>query len=100
MILGMEIERDRVKGRLKLIQMSYLQKMLKKFSFDGNAKVMSTPLDHHFKISAKMSHVSVEDREYMSKVLYANTVGSLILQRYIKDTVDVGLVFEKNGRNG
>ena len=54
-ILGMEIERDRVKGRLKLIQRSYLQKMLKKFSFDGNAKAVSTPLASHFKLSANMS---------------------------------------------
>ena len=35
-ILGMKIERDGMKRRLKLTQRSYLQKMLKKFSFDGN----------------------------------------------------------------
>ena len=77
-ILGMEIERDRVKGSLKLTQKSYLQKMLKKFSFDDNAKIVSTPLAPHFKLSALMSHVSVKDRDYMSKVLYASAVGSLI----------------------
>ena len=52
--------------------------MLKKFSFDGNAKAVSTPLAPHFKLSALMSPISVEDRDYMSKVPYASAVGSLI----------------------
>ncbi|XP_020250485.1 protein RETICULATA-RELATED 4, chloroplastic [Asparagus officinalis] len=77
-ILGMKIERDRVKGKLNLTQRGYLQKMLKKFSFDGNAKAVSTPLAPHFKLPAKMLPVSVENREYMSKVPYANTMGNLM----------------------
>ncbi|XP_020266109.1 LOW QUALITY PROTEIN: apyrase 2-like [Asparagus officinalis] len=36
----MEIERDRVKGSLRLTQKSYLQRMLKKCSFDRNAKAL------------------------------------------------------------
>ncbi|ONK76589.1 uncharacterized protein A4U43_C03F29880 [Asparagus officinalis] len=73
-ILGMEIERDMVKGSLELTQKSYLQKMLKKFSFDGNAKAVSTQLAPHFKFLALMSHVLVEDKDYMSKVPYASAV--------------------------
>jgi len=77
-ILGMEIERDRVKGRVSLNQKGYLQKFLQKFNIGDDAKTVSVPLAPHFKLSAKMSPKTVEDQEYMKNVPYANAVGSLM----------------------
>ena len=128
-ILGMEIERDRKRGRLCLSQKGYLKKMLQKFNFDSDAKEVNIPLAPHLKLSAKMSPKTVEEREYMTHVPYASAVGSLMyamvctrpdlsqavsmvsrymhdpgrghweavkwILRYIKGTVDEGLVFEK-----
>ena len=77
-ILGMEIERDRVKGRVSLNQKGYLQKLLQKFNICDDAKTVSVPLAPHFKLSAKMSPKTVEDREYMKNVPYARAVCSLM----------------------
>ena len=49
-ILRMEINRDRVLGRLWLSQHSYVKRVLEKFNMD-NAKPISTPLANHFKLS-------------------------------------------------
>ena len=49
-ILGMEIHRDQGNGRLWLTQRSYLEKIVELFGM-GNAKVVSTPLANHFKMS-------------------------------------------------
>ena len=49
-ILGMEIHRDRGNGRLWLTQRSYLEKIVEFFGM-GNAKVVSTALANHFKLS-------------------------------------------------
>ena len=51
-ILGMEIERDRVKGKVSQTQKAYLQKILQKFYIDSDAKSVSSLLDPHFKLSA------------------------------------------------
>ena len=41
-------------------------------------KSVSIPLTLHFKLKAIVSPTTVEEREYMSHVLYASTVGSLM----------------------
>jgi hypothetical protein len=43
-----------------------------------NEKPVSTPLAHHFKLSAKQCAESDDDLEYMSKVPYSSVVGSLM----------------------
>ena len=77
-VLGMEIERDRVKRRVSLTQKAYSQKMLQKFLIGDEIKSVSSPLALHFKLSAKMSLKTIDDREYMSHVSYASAVGSLM----------------------
>jgi len=56
----------------------YLEKVLQKFNINGDIKSVSTPLAPHFKLKAIMSPTIVEEREYLSHVLYATTVSSLI----------------------
>ena len=77
-ILGMKIERDRVKRRVSLTQKAYLQKVLQKFLIGDEAKSMSSPLTPHFKLSARMSPKTVDDREYMSHFSYVSAVSSFM----------------------
>ena len=64
-ILGMEIVRDRKKGRLCLMQRQYLEKVVAKFGME-NAKSVSSPLASHFKLSAMMALNSEEYVKYMA----------------------------------
>jgi len=74
-VLGMEIERDWKSGKISLTKKRYLKKVL---NINDDTKSVSTPLASHFKSKAIMSPTTVEEREYMTHVPYANTVGSLI----------------------
>ncbi|KAE8681667.1 GDSL esterase/lipase [Hibiscus syriacus] len=77
-ILGMEISRDKKLGRFCLSHKEYLRKVQKRFGMTEKSKPVSTPLAPHFKLGASMSPKDDEEREYMSKVLYASVVGSLM----------------------
>ncbi|KAL5850870.1 hypothetical protein ACOSQ4_008883 [Xanthoceras sorbifolium] len=133
-ILGMEISRDRKLGQLCLTQKQYLRKVLQRFGINDKSKPVNTPLAPHMKLSADLSPKNDAEREYMSKVPYANAVGSLMyamvctrpdisqavgvvsrymhdpgkghwqavkwILRYILNTVDVGLMFERDEKNG
>jgi ATP-binding cassette subfamily B (MDR/TAP) protein 1 len=76
-ILGMSISRDRSDGNLKLSQEKYIGKILNKFSLQ-DAKVRSTPLGSHFKLTREQSPKTDKDMEEMTKVPYASAVGSLM----------------------
>ena len=76
-ILGMEIHRNRVAGRLWLSQRSYVEKVLDRFNMK-NAKSVSTPLAHHFKLSSTQCPKTDDEIQEMSKVPYASAVGCLM----------------------
>jgi hypothetical protein len=76
-ILGMEISRDRKSGKLYLSQRGYIEKVLRRFNMH-NAKPVSTPLAAHFRLSSDLCLDSDSAIEYMSRVPYSNTVGSLM----------------------
>ena len=76
-ILGMRITRKRKNRKLTLFQGEYIEKLLKRFNMH-NAKPVSTPFASHFKLSKEMFPKTQEDMDYMSKVPYASTVGSLM----------------------
>ena len=44
----------------------------------NEAKLMSTPVGSHFKLSKEQSLKIEEERDHMSKVLYASAIGSLM----------------------
>ena len=52
-ILGMKICRDRNNKKLTLSQADYIMKVLQRFSME-NAKVVSTPLLGHLKLTKEM----------------------------------------------
>ncbi|KAH9790140.1 Integrase catalytic domain-containing protein [Citrus sinensis] len=77
-ILGMEICRDRARGKVSLSQKQYLKKVLQQFGMTEQTKSVSTPLASHFKLSAQLSPSTDAEREYMLQVPYSNAVGSLM----------------------
>jgi len=115
---------------VSLTQKGYLQKVLQRFNIEGDMKSVSTLLAPHFKLKTTMSPTTVEEREYMTRMLYASVVGSLMyvmvctrpdlsqavsminrymhdsrkshweavkwVLRYIKGTIDIELIFEKD----
>lgn len=73
-ILGMDIERDRAGGVLKLSQSRYIRKVLQVFRMDRPDSV-STPLGAYFKlVTVKEGDPKVGSEEYP----YANAVGSIM----------------------
>ena len=77
-VLDMEIDRDKKKSKVSLTQKGYLQKVLRKFNIQSDTKSFNTPLTPHFKLAVTLSLKSVEEREYMSHVLYASAMSSLM----------------------
>ena len=77
-ILGMEINRDRVKSTVHLTQKQYLERVLQRFNMNLKTKPVSTPMAPYFKLSALQSPKSDEEQDYMKNVLYASVVGSLM----------------------
>nr|GEU88269.1 retrovirus-related Pol polyprotein from transposon TNT 1-94 [Tanacetum cinerariifolium] len=76
-ILGMEIFRDQSHKILWVSQSEYVYKILNNFRID-NGKSVHMPLGGHFKLPLKDCSVRDCDVERMSKVLYANAIGSLM----------------------
>ena len=76
-ILGMEIMRDIVARRLSLSQKGYIEKVLHRFNI-LNAKLVTTLLAAHFKLSSALCPQSDDEVDYMSRVPYSSVVGSLM----------------------
>ena len=74
-ILGMKIIRDKANGTLKLSQPVYVKKVLNRFNMN-EAKLVSTPLGSHFKLSKEQSPKTEKERDHMSKVPYAQLLAA------------------------
>nr|GEW31710.1 retrovirus-related Pol polyprotein from transposon TNT 1-94 [Tanacetum cinerariifolium] len=69
--------RDRSRKILRVLQSGYIYKILNNFRID-NGKSVQMPFGGHFKLSLKDCPIRDCDVERMSKVPYANAVGSLM----------------------
>jgi hypothetical protein len=76
-ILGIRITRDGKNHKLTLSQGEYTEKVLERFRIQ-NAKLVSTHLAIHFKLTKEMCPKTQEEIEYMSRVPYSSAVGSLM----------------------
>jgi hypothetical protein len=76
-ILGMEINRDRRVGLIKLSQASYLNIVLNSF-YMSQSKSVSTPMGQQFKLSSRDSPKSAIEVRETEHVPYSNAVGSLM----------------------
>nr|GEW09236.1 retrotransposon protein, putative, Ty1-copia subclass [Tanacetum cinerariifolium] len=75
--LGMEIVKGRSRKILMVSQSGHVSKILNNLRID-NGKSVKMPLGRNFKLSLKDCPIMDCDVERMSKVLYANAVGSLM----------------------
>ena len=73
----MRITRGRKNHKWMLSQGEYIEKVLQRFRMQ-NEKPVSTPLASHFKLSKDMCPETQEEIDYMSKIPYSSTVGSLM----------------------
>ena len=69
-ILGIRIISDRKEKKLWLSQEHYIKRVLQRFHME-KAKVVSTTLATHFKLSSKQSPSNEEEKLYMQRVPYA-----------------------------
>ena len=76
-ILGIKIYRDRSKRMLGLSQSRYIDLILKRFSMDGSKRGY-LPMSQGIHLSKKMSPKTPEERNRMSSIPYASTVGSIM----------------------
>ena len=76
-ILGIRIIRDRNEKKLWLSQKHYIKRVLQRFHME-KAKVVSTPLATHFKLSSKQSLSNEDEKLYMQRVPYVSAVRSLM----------------------
>lgn len=109
----MEIQRDRVQGKVSLTKIYYWKRVLQVFGV-GDSKLFTIPFPPHFKLSGSMSPPTDEDHAYMAKVhnvkvvatrpylsyvvsimsIYMHNMGQAISMmkvfwRYIQSTIDV-----------
>ena len=96
-ILGMEIHRDRASGRLWLSQYSYVKRVLERFNMN-DAKLVSTPLENHFKLFTNQCPKTDDELKDMSKISYATAVGCLMYVMVCTrpDLAHVVGLFQKN----
>jgi hypothetical protein len=76
-ILGMEIFRDRRNGNIWLSQQKYVEKILLRFGMN-DVKPVSVPLASHFNLSSSLCPSTREEKEYRSRIPYANAIRSLM----------------------
>ena len=76
-ILGIKIYRDRSKRMLGLSQFRYIDLVLKRFSMDGSKRGY-LPMSQGIHLSKRMSPKTPKERNRMSSIPYALTVGSIM----------------------
>jgi len=73
-ILGIDIIRNRKEGTLRLSQTRYVDKVIQRFRM-ADAKVVSTPMGAHFKLTSLIDEIGSVDPEV---VPYSSAVGSVM----------------------
>ena len=76
-ILGIKLLRDRKNKVLALSQALYIDKILARFSME-NSKKGTLPFRHGVHLSKEQSPKTLEQKERMSRILFASAIGSLM----------------------
>ena len=76
-ILGIKIYRDRSKRLIGLSQDTYIDKVLKWINMEEERKGF-LPMSHGIHLNKTQCPRTVDERERMSKVLYASAIGSIM----------------------
>ena len=76
-VLGIHIYLDRYKRLLGLSQSMYIDSIIKRFEME-NSKKGFIPMKHRVHIFKKCLLKTLEDREFMDKIFYILTIGSIM----------------------
>ncbi|KAL4282316.1 hypothetical protein GQ457_03G017520 [Hibiscus cannabinus] len=76
-ILGVKIYRDRSRRLLGLSQSTCIDKVLKRFRIEESKKGF-LPMRHGISVSKEMCPSMLQERERMSQIAYASTIGSIM----------------------
>jgi hypothetical protein len=76
-ILGIEVHRDRNNGKLWLSQQNSMEKILDEVQYE-HCETGKYPLAFHCKLSSSLCPSSKEEKNYISHIPYASTVGRLM----------------------
>ncbi|KAG8492989.1 hypothetical protein CXB51_012658 [Gossypium anomalum] len=76
-ILGGKIYRDRSRQLLGLSQGTYIDKVLKRFNMEESKRGF-LPMRHGISLSKEICPSTPQERERMSKIPYASTIGSIM----------------------
>ena len=78
-ILEIDITRDRDQSKLSINQITYCEKMIRRFNLT-NARTVTLPIARHFKLSTanSPSETDIEHQLQMENVPYNQAVGSLM----------------------
>ncbi|KAK8655659.1 hypothetical protein V6N13_108231 [Hibiscus sabdariffa] len=76
-VLGVKIYRDRSRRLLGLSQSTYIDKVLKQFSVEESKRGF-LPMRHGISLSKEMCPSTPQERERMSQIPYASTIGSIM----------------------
>ncbi|KAH9750946.1 Integrase catalytic domain-containing protein [Citrus sinensis] len=101
-ILGMDIIINKSKKSLLLTQQSYIRKVLVRFGMN-DAKQVHTPLASHFKLSAAqpdISHAVSLVSKFIANPGYEHWRAVQWIMRYLKRTLEVGLIYGGEDKNG
>jgi transposase InsO family protein len=75
-MLGIEVRRDRAGGTIHLSQRSYIDSILRRFSFD-DVKPVSTPFDTQVRLTLEQAPADTAEFAVMRDVPYREAVGAL-----------------------
>jgi hypothetical protein len=96
-ILGIRIYRDRAKRLIGLNHDTYIDKVLKRFDMEQSKKGF-LPMSQGIHLSQKQCPATANERERMSKVPYASTIGS-IMYVMISTHLDVSCAISATSRH-
>jgi hypothetical protein len=94
--LGIKIYRDRSKKLIGLSQDTYIDKVLKMFNME-EAKKGFLPMSHGIHLSKTQCPSTTDERERMSRILYASAIGS-IMYAMICTCPDISYAHSVTGR--
>ncbi|KAK9024988.1 hypothetical protein V6N11_064889 [Hibiscus sabdariffa] len=87
-ILGVKINRDRSRRLLGLSQSTYIDKVLKRFNMEASKKGF-LPMTHGISLLKEMCPSTSKERERMSQIPYASTIGSIMYAMICEEQLSI-----------
>ena len=76
-VLGMKIERDRIRKTLMITQKQYAEEVAKRFNMSNSKCKSGIPIHPKLKFTKEDCPQSEEEKKYMRKVPYRSAIGAL-----------------------